>query len=119
MKKFALPSLLLFMAVLFGAFGAHGLEGKITEKALKTFKTGNLYHFFHAFGLFFILILEEIKNIKLKREVILILLGLLLFSGCCYLYALTSIKLFAMIVPVGGISYLLAWLSLFLKCIKN
>ncbi len=119
MRKYSLPGFLLFFAVMLGAFGAHGLEGKVSEKALATYKTGNLYHFFHSFGIMFLIIISEIKKINLKLECRLMLLGILIFSGCCYLYSLTSIKFFAMLVPIGGVSFLIAWLLFSLKCLKQ
>lgn len=111
-NKAALACLLLFLAVAIGAFGAHGLKGKVSDLAMETFKTGSQYHFFHALGL---LILSQIREIEVKREYIFMLIGIILFSFNCYLYAITGVKQFAMIVPLGGFSFLIAW---FLLCIK-
>jgi uncharacterized membrane protein YgdD (TMEM256/DUF423 family) len=102
----------LALAVLFGAFGAHGLEGKVSAKALATFETGNRYHFYHSFGLFLIGLLSLFSKQVFKWPVYLMGAGILLFSVNCYLYALTGIKTFAMIVPIGGVSFVIAWVSL-------
>lgn len=99
---------LLFFAVALGAFGAHGLKDKITPLALETWKTGNLYHFIHA-GALFVSALIPLKSAWAPR---LFLLGIIIFSGCCYLYAVTGIKTFGLIVPIGGLSFLAAWLKL-------
>ncbi|MCP4913096.1 MAG: DUF423 domain-containing protein [Oligoflexia bacterium] len=111
-NKAALACFLLFLAVAIGAFGAHGLKGKVSDLAMETFKTGSLYHFFHATGL---LILSQIKEINIKKEYIFMLIGIILFSFNCYLYAITGVKQFAMIVPIGGFSFLIAWLMLCFK----
>ncbi len=105
-------SFLLFLAVGIGAFGAHGLEGKVSEKALETFKTGNFYHYTHAFGLIFLALISHSFNIQSKWVERLFYLGITLFSFCCYAYAVTGIKIFALIVPLGGTSFMIGWLLL-------
>lgn len=99
---------LLFIAVALGAFGAHGLKDKVTPLALETWKTGNLYHFIHA-GALLVCSLIPLKSAWAPR---LFLLGIAIFSGGCYVYAVTGIKTFALIVPIGGLSFLAAWSKL-------
>lgn len=109
-------SFALILAVGFGAFGAHGLEKKVTENALKVYETGVRYHFYHGFGLFILGILQSIKpTLQLKLPAIFIMIGILLFSFNCYLYAVTGIKTFALIVPIGGTSFIAAWSLLLFK----
>lgn len=108
LKRARLACALLFLAVALGAFGAHGLKDKITPIALETWKTGNLYHFIHAGALLFASILP-LKSPWAPR---LFILGISIFSGCCYLYAITGIKTFGIIVPLGGLSFLAAWVVL-------
>lgn len=101
---------LLGLGVALGAFGAHGLEAKVSAKHLATYKTGIQYHFYHAFGLLMLAFLQHHipqKNFKLVKQ--MMIGGILLFSGNCYLYAVTGMKVFAMIVPVGGTLFLGAW----------
>ncbi|MGD2054772.1 MAG: DUF423 domain-containing protein, partial [Gammaproteobacteria bacterium] len=40
------------------------------------------------------------------------LAGIIIFSGSLYLLTMTGIKWLGMITPIGGISFLAAWLSL-------
>jgi uncharacterized membrane protein YgdD (TMEM256/DUF423 family) len=42
----------------------------------------------------------------------LFLAGIVLFSGSLYLLALTGIRTFGAITPLGGIAFLLAWACL-------
>jgi uncharacterized membrane protein YgdD (TMEM256/DUF423 family) len=44
-----------------------------------------------------------------KKSYYLFLAGIILFSFNCYLYGITHLKVFAMIIPLGGISFLIAW----------
>lgn len=102
---------LLFLAVALGAFGAHGLEGKLTEKGLKTYQTGIFYHFIHALSLFVISLTG--KTVRFRKACFFFLSGIILFSGFCYLYAVTNIKGLAMVVPFGGLSFLIGWSLIF------
>ena len=113
-------SLVLFLAVALGAFGAHGLEKTLSEKALKTFHTGVRYQFYHGFALLFLgLAFETFKEAKLKNIGNFFLLGIFLFSVNCYLYAVTGVKAFALIVPFGGLSFLAGWALLILFFLKR
>jgi uncharacterized membrane protein YgdD (TMEM256/DUF423 family) len=118
-KHFILAFTILFLAVLFGAFGAHGLSDKLSLKLLTTYKTGITYQFYHGFALMIILTIKLIiPKLNIKHTVNLFLLGIVLFSFNCYLYALTSQKVFAIIVPFGGMSFLLGWLILIINFSK-
>jgi uncharacterized membrane protein YgdD (TMEM256/DUF423 family) len=104
-------ALFLGLAVMLGAFGAHGLEKSLSEKAIATYKTGVTYQFYHGFALL-ILALLPVRSFQVKRITLLFILGIFLFSFNCYIYALTQIKTFALIVPVGGVSFIGAWIYL-------
>jgi uncharacterized membrane protein YgdD (TMEM256/DUF423 family) len=112
-KVLSFGSLVLGLAVMVGAFGAHGLENKISEKALETDLTGVRYHFYHGFALMLVgLIKLYFKNFKAQLPSTFFLAGILLFSCNCYLYAMLQIKVFAYIVPLGGISFIIGWFTL-------
>ncbi|MFZ8934448.1 MAG: DUF423 domain-containing protein [Bacteriovoracaceae bacterium] len=117
LHAFVAGTFFLFLAVAFGAFGAHGLESRLSEKLLKTFTTGVTYQYYHAFGLLILgliqLHLGEV--LRLALSIYLFMIGILLFSFNCYLYALTEVKTFALIVPLGGLCFLVGWLLAFIK----
>ncbi len=109
-------TIILGSAVLLGAFGAHGLKNILSPNNLETFKTGVDYQFLHGFAILIVANLS--KEIDFKVVNLLFLLGIVLFCGNCYLYSVTQIKTFAMIVPFGGVSFVSAWLLLALKFAK-
>ncbi|RLA64831.1 MAG: DUF423 domain-containing protein [Epsilonproteobacteria bacterium] len=111
-------SIFLFLAVGLGAFGAHGLEKMLTAKLLATYKTGVTYQFYHGFALLLIGILQLQLKIDLSKIAYFFLAGIILFSFNCYLYSMTQIKILAMIIPFGGVSFLLGWGTLVLKVKK-
>lgn len=118
-RAWILGTLALAIAVLIGAFGAHGLKSMVAAEKLVTFETGVRYQFYHGFGILFLAIFHQLYGIK-KTALSLhsFLAGILLFSFNCYLYVLTDIKVFAMIVPVGGLLFVLGWLNFFWNALK-
>lgn len=106
-------SILLALAVLIGAFGAHGLKSMVTPEKLVTFETGVRYHFYHGLALLFLGVYQQMTNsFKLNLSFYSFIAGILLFSFNCYFYVLSGEKVFAMIVPVGGLLFVLGWLRL-------
>ena len=118
-KTVSLAAFLLGLAVIFGAFGAHGLESKLSAQALDTYHTGVTYHYYHAFGLLLLGLWEKLFQSQVFLAKCLFLVGILLFSFNCYIYALTSIKVFAMIIPLGGLCFVAGWLVFSIKSFKQ
>lgn len=105
-----------FLGVAIGAFGAHSLKPYILPELIDSYKTGVLYHLIHAAVILSI-------GFSGKREfniaAILFSLGIILFSFSLYIYALTGLKLIAIITPIGGISFLAGWISIILISLKK
>jgi uncharacterized membrane protein YgdD (TMEM256/DUF423 family) len=109
----------LFLAVLLGAFGAHGLKNILDGAAMGTFKTGITYQFYHGIGLVILALVSKTFNIELKRSAFLFVLGTVLFSFNCYLYAITQVKIIALIIPLGGVSFITGWLLFIISISKK
>jgi uncharacterized membrane protein YgdD (TMEM256/DUF423 family) len=113
-------SILLAMAVAIGAFGAHGLKSHLSEAMLQTYKTGVEYHFYHALGLLLIGVLTiSFPSELLKWSAIFLMVGIVLFSGSLYVLAVTGIKWFGAITPLGGLSFIAGWGLLFVAVLKK
>lgn len=109
-----LGSLFMFFGVAFGAFGAHALKNKLSEHYLHVFTTGVLYQLIHALGLFVVAWLTtQSSDPKINLAGIFLSAGIVLFSGSLYVLAVTQIKWFGPITPVGGVSFLIGWAILF------
>lgn len=114
-----IASVLGMLAVILGAFGAHGLEKLVDARMLQRFHTGVEYQFYHALALLLISILYKlIKNKYICYAGYAFLFGILLFSGSLYLYVFTGIKAFALVTPLGGISFIVGW-GLLAFSVKN
>src|SRR5690606_11378182 len=92
-----------------GAFGAHGLQASLDAKAMATYQTGIQYLFYHGLGALALASLSQQLHLEFNKSRWALVLGLLVFSGGCMAYAVTGQKFLAMIVPLGGIGYLLCW----------
>lgn len=118
-KSLVLGTALLAVAVLVGAFGAHGLKNMVEPEKLVTFETGVRYHFYHGLGLVILgLVQQLLPTTDFKVSTWSFLVGTILFSFNCYFYVLTGMKVFAMIVPVGGLLFVLGWLVMMIKILK-
>src|SRR6056297_1497966 len=123
MKIYVQESLVLVLcllgalAVIIGAFGAHGLENHLTEQQKEIYDTAVFYHFAHVLaGLY---AWNQIRGDQrwAAMSVIFFCLGIFLFSGSLYL--LSTADFFSIsktylgpITPVGGLFFILGWLSL-------
>ena len=108
-----------FIAVALGAFGAHGLEGKIPDKYLETWQTAVQYQMFHAVGLLVIgLLAGKISSPLINWSGWLMLIGIILFSGSLFVLSVTQIKVLGAITPLGGVSFLVAWILMIIAAYK-
>ena len=118
-KSLIIGTALLALAVLIGAFGAHGLKSMVTEERLATFETGVRYHFYHGFGILLAGFFQQLfPHSKTSMVTNCFLVGILLFSFDCYFYVLSGVKVFAMIVPVGGLLFVLGWILMLKESLK-
>lgn len=112
-------ALFLVLAVMLGAFGAHALKKIISPDKLITFETGIRYQFYHGLSLLIVgLLQQQFPDLCWKKVASSFIGGIFFFSFNCYLYAVTEVKTFAMLVPIGGILFILGWIF-FLLCLKN
>lgn len=113
-------ALLLALAIIIGAFGSHALKSRIAPEMMLVYKTGVEYHFYHALGILLIGILSfHIQSCLLNWAAVLLMIGILLFSGSLYVLAITGIKWFGAITPFGGISFIIGWVLLALSVWKK
>ena len=47
------------------------------------------------------------------------LIGLLLFSGGLYVWSVTSLRTAVMIVPIGGLAFIIGWISLAISVARS
>jgi uncharacterized membrane protein YgdD (TMEM256/DUF423 family) len=102
-----------FTGLVAGTFGAHGLKGRIAEDMLANHHTGVLYHLIHAVALLSVAIIAGALRSSLAIvSGSLMLVGIVIFSGSLYVMAITGQRWLGMITPLGGVSFIVAWVLL-------
>jgi uncharacterized membrane protein YgdD (TMEM256/DUF423 family) len=86
-------AIFMALAVLLGAFGAHALKNSLPAEMLAVYNTGVEYQFYHALGLLLIgLTGFHLDSKWLRGSGLLLIMGILLFSGSLCVLALTGKK---------------------------
>ena len=106
----ATAALLLALAVMLGAFGAHGLKDRLDAYSMDVYQKAVFYHFIHALGLLVVTLAPRTANLVWVN--LLLVAGILIFSGSLYLLAITGVRTLGAITPLGGLSFIAAWLML-------
>lgn len=108
------------LGVLFGAFGAHALKSSLSPEMLEVYKTGVDYQFYHSLGLLLIgLIGFRIESKWINWSGILLIAGIILFSGSLYALSITGIKVLGTITPIGGLAFVAGWICLAIGILKK
>ena len=109
-----------FIAVALGAFGAHGLKNVAPAELIAIFNLGVEYQFYHTFALITVAFAGHwIKSRLLDWAGYLFLVGIVLFSGSLYMYALIGAKWTGPVTPMGGVCFLLGWIFIALAVWRN
>ncbi len=109
-----------FLSVAFGAFGAHGLSKQLDQRSLAIFQTGVQYQMFHALALVAIGVWSQNQpSLSVALPGWAFTVGTLLFSGSLYVLALTDLKFFGLVTPIGGILFLAGWAALAVTALKS
>lgn len=118
-----LGALFMMTGVVLGAFGAHGLKEYLSDYGLDIYNKGVLYQFLHGISLILTALLSVFLKFKGKLITILFSLGILCFSGSLYLLAIFEASswksILGPITPIGGMLFIMGWLSLILSIIKS
>ena len=101
------------LAVAAGAFGAHALRDRLDARALEVFDTGARYHMYHALAILATAALLP----RIDGRAVLVagwsfMAGIVLFSGSLYALALSGVSTLGAITPLGGVAFLIGWISL-------
>lgn len=113
------------LAVILGAFGAHGLKNLISSASLEVWDTAVQYQFYHTGALLFLSTFSRFKSRAINFASWFFTAGVILFSGSLYLLAakdilnLEWISVIGPLTPVGGLLFILGWLSLLIATLKN
>jgi uncharacterized membrane protein YgdD (TMEM256/DUF423 family) len=111
MKKLrTIPGLLGLTGVLLGAFGAHALKSTLVARGMSdVWEKAVLYHLVHAVAVFAATTALVGPRPWLARAAISWIVGVILFSGSLYAFALGGPHWLVYVTPFGGLLFLLGW----------
>ena len=114
-------AVLMLLGVVLGAFGAHALQQALTSRQLASYQTGVLYQQLHSLALILVGIVALVTPATrwLPRAAVLFGAGIFFFSGSIYAMTLGAPRWLGMVAPVGGVSFMLAWLAVALHARKG
>ena len=118
-------SILGVVAVIFCAFGAHSLKKLVDEGSLEIWAKGVEYQFYHVFALLFISQLKTAQTKLINLAYWFFTFGIVFFSGSLYLLAtrtvlnINFVSYIGPITPIGGLLFILGWLSIFFAAVKD
>ena len=108
------------LAVILGAFAAHGLKSQLSENLLNTFQIGVQYQMYHSLALILLVVLyRQVPQSLLIYSACFMFAGIVLFSGSLYLLALTQMKWFGPVTPLGGVCFIIGWVLLIVAALKG
>ena len=110
----AAGGLLAGLGVALGAFAAHGLKKVLSPYLIDVFNTGVQYQLIHALAILLCgVLLRTSLSAKSQKYFVLaaicFIIGIFCFSGSLYALAITGIKWFGPVTPLGGITFMLGW----------
>lgn len=110
-RTLAIAGILLALATIFGAFGAHALKAQLSPDRLQVYDTAVRYHFFHALGLLGIgLALRFMDAPSMRWAAVLVIVGIVLFSGSLYALTFGAPRPFGIVTPFGGVALIAGWI---------
>ena len=117
----AIASFMMALAICLGAFGAHALKSILDENMLKVYNTGIQYQFYNTLGLFIATFIYALKpdSKKVFISLILIIIGMCIFSFSLYCLAILSMPILGAITPIGGSLLIIGWLTLTYGILKD
>ncbi|MEW5288437.1 DUF423 domain-containing protein [Erwinia papayae] len=108
-----------FVFVMLGAFGAHVLSKSLGASEMAWLKTGLEYQGFHTLAILGIAAaMLRRANIWFYWSSAFLALGTVLFSGSLYCLALSHLRLWVYVTPVGGTCFLVGWILMLVGALR-
>lgn len=117
-----LASFIICTAIILGAMAAHGLELILSADLIESFEKGVRYQFYAGFSLLILGAIKDKFEFSLRWFTGLTIAGVILFSGCIYLFCFHEqvpfLKPLVYLVPIGGLFMILAWVLFMTQLIR-
>ncbi len=99
------------LGVAAGAMGSHLLSGMLSGRSMEVYELAVHYHLLHGLGLLAVaFVYHSFSHRWVAIGGVLLIVGILLFSGSLYILALTGWRGVAIVTPFGGLAFIVGWL---------
>jgi uncharacterized membrane protein YgdD (TMEM256/DUF423 family) len=103
--------LLMALGIVLGAVGTHALRARLSPDDLGVFETAVRYHIYNALGVLLIgAVAFNATPPLLRWSAVLIVAGIVLFSGALYAASLGAPRFIHMLPPFGGLALIAGWI---------
>lgn len=123
MPQFVLAAAAVYglLGVILGAFGAHALSARLTQDMQAIWHTAVEYQFYHALALLGLGILLRMlgANAWWHAAGWCFAAGILVFSGSLYTLALSGVRWWGAITPIGGLLLIAGWATLLMGIMRG
>jgi uncharacterized membrane protein YgdD (TMEM256/DUF423 family) len=110
---FAVGALSALLGVAAGAFGAHALRSRLAPDLLAVFETAVRYQLVHSLALLAAAwAVSRWPGRSAQCAGWCFVAGIVLFSGSLYVLALSGVRGFGAVTPVGGVAFMTGWACL-------
>jgi uncharacterized membrane protein YgdD (TMEM256/DUF423 family) len=110
-RVLALGGLLMAVGIVIGALGAHALQRVLEPRQLESLHTAVNYQLFNALGLLLLgVLMRDDPAGALRIVAVLLIAGIVCFSGGVYLMLAGAPRMLGFVTPVGGVLLIGAWL---------
>lgn len=120
--------IVILIAIILGAMGAHYLKETLNYplEKIESWKTGVQYQLINGLALIILVLTQKIfKVINLKKAILFIKIGIILFSGSIYFLTLNYSlkiellpKILGPLTPLGGLCLIIGWLLFIIALLK-
>ena len=112
-------ALLSAIGVIIGAFGSHSLKTKLNPEELVIYDIATRYLMYHSIGIISLGILAyNVPDSVVEIPIIIMLIGIILFSGSLYLISIKGYTKLGIITPFGGTAFIVSWILLAINIFK-
>ena len=108
------------LGVILAALGSHMVPGLDELAKYKSWQAANSMHLLHSVALLFLALLHRNSGDRMIFVAsLVILLGVVLFSGSIYLSLMASMAGATRVAPAGGLLLMLGWLLIAVHAFRN
>jgi uncharacterized membrane protein YgdD (TMEM256/DUF423 family) len=120
LRTMGIAGLLLATGIVVGALAAHALQKVLEPRQLESLHTAVNYQLFNALGLLVIgLLMRDDPGSSLRVVALLLIAGVVCFSGGIYIMLAGAPRLLGLVTPVGGVLLIGAWLTFALAMLRR